>query len=116
MMHPVRVNFQLEKLQSDNPHALHTLEMSFQGDMEQMNTSTKVWDGVPFPLKREFESKQMIRLAEMWLKVRLLFTEEPKGKPSDFFEAVKGSLNNTEIKNFDASSFDRAIEKLEITK
>lgn len=115
MMNPVRINHALNKfkLPENKSYSQYALNNSLDGYFQGGNQ--KVWDGILFEIKREQKNNTLILLSEMYLKIRLLFSKKPEGSADDFFESVKSSLSEIQIKEYDSKDFDKIVSKLEIT-
>jgi hypothetical protein len=126
LMNPVRVNLKMNKFKKNSDADKNSsLIMSDEADMNYfmsvggssgggMNMS--VWDGIPFDVKRSFTSKSEKLIAEMWLKLRMMFTKSPNGTPADFFKSVKDSLTDADIKVANEEDFISKLKELEASK
>lgn len=123
LMNPVRVSLQSSKYKAaSNRNKESSLSESWYADADLMTNvgirtqNINVWDGVPFSINRQIRSRNERIIAEMWLKLRMMFVKKPDGSPSEFFENVKSSLKTADISVADEEEFKKKLEILEKSK
>lgn len=117
LLNPVRINYDLKKWNPDKK-ANSDLD-SFGGEMSigasgwGFNKNENVWDGVPFVVRKQFNSPFWRVVADRYIKFRLLFSK-PSKDPVDFFMELKENfeeLKTTDVADEKISSMLKNLEK-----
>lgn len=119
LLNPVKINYDLQKWnpegRKDSTWSADSLEMISSSGGRDWSTpqGANVWDGVPFQVRKQFNSPFWRSVADKYIKFRLLFNH-PKKNPVDFFMEVKDNfeeLKNTDIPDDKISSMVTTLEK-----
>ena len=113
LMNPVRVNWKLEKYKKDTDSANAVINHQFMSVDWQSEENLRVWDGVPFSVRRQFRGAFTRKVIELYIKFRLLF-DKPKGSPIDAFISMKD--NFSDLQEVGVEHIKDVINKLERTK
>lgn len=121
LLNPVRINYDLKKWNKatesvSNIDSLLSTEtggmgMSSWGFSERDN----VWDGVPFVVRRQFNSPFWRGMVDKYIKFRLLFNK-PKKDPVEFFMEVKDNFSELEANDVSEEKIIEMLKTLEKSK
>lgn len=92
LLHPVMTDFNLAKGRSrDEQRNSMRLEAEFAGFNPNPGRAVSEWDGVPFPVKRQFSNPFRRAVAEAYIRFRMMFTDKGKD-PIEVFMDIKDSV------------------------
>jgi hypothetical protein len=113
LMNPVRVNWKLEKYKSDKDSINSVMNHQFMSVDWLSGEDHRVWDGVPFSVRRQFRGAFTRKVVNLYIKFRLLF-DKPNGSPIDAFISMKD--NFSDLQEVGVEPIRDVINRLERTK
>lgn len=120
LLNPVRINYDLKKWNRDTETSSKNIsDMESVGGMSMsgwgFNHSDNVWDGVPFVVRRQFDSPFWRSVVDKYIKFRILFNK-PQKDPVDFFMELKDNLSDLETSDVPEEKIASMLQTLEKTK
>ena len=119
LLNPVKINYHLSKWrqegESDQALGSGVGMMMQSGGTDNWPPNANIWDGVNFITQREFRSPFWKKVADSYIRFRLLFTK-PKKDPVKFFMELKENFSDLEKAEIDENKMQGMLSNLEKTK